>query len=73
MTMTTGTAQEGDAMRRARMNQVAHYQLHIHSEFYERFRLIPPFTQLHAPIDALRQCEWEGGGQKMQVYKTGAI
>ena len=58
---------EGDAMRRARMNQVAHYQLHIHSEFYERFRLIPPFTQLHAPIDALRKYEREGGGQKMQV------
>jgi len=54
-------------MRRARMNQVAHYQLHIHSEFYERFRLIPPFTQLHAPIDALRKYEREGGGQKMQV------
>ena len=30
---------------RVHESQVAHYQLHIHSEFYERFRLIPPFTQ----------------------------
>jgi len=40
-------------MRRARMNQGTHYLLHIHSEFYERFRPIAPFSKLHAPTEKI--------------------